>query len=264
MYIVRPKKKFGQHFLKNKTIANRISKGIDTAVCPRVLEIGPGMGILTSELLQQNIQLKVIEIDRESVQYLKEKALIPEENIIEGDFLHTNITDIFNEQEFSIIGNFPYNISSQIVFKAIENRTFVPQLSGMFQREMARRICSPKGSKEYGIISVLTQAFYDTTYNFTVHEQEFNPPPKVKSGVITLTRKANHTLPCNEKLFFTVVKTAFNQRRKTLDNSLKKLLIGNKLDKKFGTLRPEQLSVLDFIEITNYVNKKQKGGSHAI
>jgi len=264
MQFVRPKKSFGQHFLKNKTIANRISQGIDTSICSRVLEIGPGMGILTAELLKLPIQLKVIEIDRESVQYLKDNALVPEEHIIEGDFLRAPIHDFFEGQEFSIAGNFPYNISSQIVFKAIENRAYVPQLTGMFQREMARRICSPKGSKEYGIISVLTQAFYDVTYNFTVHEQEFNPPPKVKSGVITLTRKTNQTLPCNESLFFTVVKAGFNQRRKTLDNSLKKLLNGIKLHNNFGSLRPEQLDVFEFIEITNYVESQQKGGSNAI
>ena len=170
-----------------------------------------------------------------------------------ADFLKLPMTEFFGGEPFMVMGNFPYNISSQIMFKVIENRELVPAVAGMFQREVARRICSPAGSKEYGILSVLIQAFYDTQYHFTVDEHEFNPPPKVKSGVISMVRKENYTLPCDEKLFFEVVKTSFNQRRKTLNNSLKKLLKDKKLEESIGLKRPEQLSVDDFIQLTNFI-----------
>ncbi|MFO7867732.1 MAG: 16S rRNA (adenine(1518)-N(6)/adenine(1519)-N(6))-dimethyltransferase RsmA [Bacteroidales bacterium] len=251
---VRPKKSFGQHFLRNNTVAQKIASGLDYTKCTQVLEIGPGTGKITKELLTQSCNLKVVELDIESVNYLTTNNIIPKDAIIHDDFLKMNIATVFHGTEFNIIGNFPYNISSQIVFKVLENRTLIPQITGMFQREMARRICSEKGSKEYGIISVLTQAFYETRYNFTVHEKEFNPPPKVKSGVITLTRKKELFLDCDELLFITVVKTAFNQRRKTLGNSLKKLLNGQKLHNNFGSLRPEQLDVSEFIELTHTIN----------
>lgn len=264
MQHVRPKKSFGQHFLRNKNIAQKIADCLSKSSCKNILEIGPGTGILTQEIITRNAHFKVIELDKESIEYLHTINILPQEHIIEGDFLKLSIPEVFNGEEYVIIGNFPYNISSQIVFKILENRNHIPFMCGMFQREVARRICSPKGSKEYGIISVITQAFFHTSYEFTVHEQEFNPPPKVKSGVICLTRKEDEDLGCDEKQFITVVKTAFNQRRKTLDNSLKKLLNGKKLHNNFGSLRPEQIGLSEFIEITNYIYSQQKGGVHAI
>ena len=181
--------------------------------------------------------------------------MIAPNQCIQGDFLKLPMTEFFGGEPFMVMGNFPYNISSQIMFKVIENRELVPAVAGMFQREVARRICSPAGSKEYGILSVLIQAFYDTQYHFTVDEHEFNPPPKVKSGVISMIRKENYTLPCDEKLFFEVVKTSFNQRRKTLNNSLKKMLKDKKLEESIGLKRPEQLSVDDFIQLTNFIGE---------
>jgi len=253
MNFVRAKKSFGQHFLKSSETAGQIANCLTKHSCKNCLEIGPGMGILTEHLKKMPVHLKVIELDTESIEYLLQHAVIEKENCISGDFLRLPIPELFDNQEFCIIGNFPYNISSQIIFKAIEYRHIIPGLSGMFQREVAKRICSPKGSKEYGIISVLTQAFFDTEYHFTVHENEFIPPPKVKSGVISLYRKQDYSLPCNEKLFFEVVKTSFNQRRKMLNNSLKRLLNDLKLEEQIGSLRPEQLGVDEFIELTNYI-----------
>ena len=211
------------------------------------------MGILTKHLLEKDINLKVIEIDGESIDFLLANGVIASNQCIQGDFLKLPMTEFFGGEPFMVMGNFPYNISSQIMFKVIENRELVPAVAGMFQREVARRICSPAGSKEYGILSVLIQAFYDTQYHFTVDEHEFNPPPKVKSGVISMIRKENYTLPCDEKLFFEVVKTSFNQRRKTLNNSLKKMLKDKKLEESIGLKRPEQLSVDEFIQLTNFM-----------
>ncbi|MBP5583464.1 MAG: 16S rRNA (adenine(1518)-N(6)/adenine(1519)-N(6))-dimethyltransferase RsmA, partial [Bacteroidales bacterium] len=225
-------------------------------VCGNCLEIGPGMGILTKHLLEKDINLKVIEIDGESIDFLLANGVIASNQCIQGDFLKLPMTEFFGGEPFMVMGNFPYNISSQIMFKVIENRELVPAVAGMFQREVARRICSPAGSKEYGILSVLIQAFYDTQYHFTVDEHEFNPPPKVKSGVISMIRKENYTLPCDEKLFFEVVKTSFNQRRKTLNNSLKKMLKDKKLEESIGLKRPEQLSVDDFIQLTNFIGEE--------
>ncbi|MFW5850747.1 MAG: 16S rRNA (adenine(1518)-N(6)/adenine(1519)-N(6))-dimethyltransferase RsmA [Bacteroidota bacterium] len=255
---VRPKKHFGQHFLTNTGIAHKIANGLDCNASQNVLEIGPGTGKLTREILKLPCTLQAVELDTESIEYLIENNILPQEKIFQEDFLRMDFTQIFKDEQFSIIGNFPYNISSQIVFKIIENRHYIPFMTGMFQRELARRICSPEGSKEYGIISVITQAFYTAEYNFTVHEKEFNPPPKVKSGVITLRRKKELYLDCDESLFITVVKTAFNQRRKTLSNSLKKLLNGQKLHNNFGSLRPEQLHVSEFIYLTNYIHSLAK------
>lgn len=249
---VRAKKNLGQHFLRSSATAKDIADTLPL-ICNNCLEIGPGMGILTKHLLDKNINLKVIEIDGESIDYLLANEIIPSSQCIQGDFLKLPISEFFCGEPFMVMGNYPYNISSQIIFKVIENRELVPALAGMFQREVARRICSPAGSKEYGILSVLVQAFYDTKYHFTVDENEFNPPPKVKSGVISMIRKENYTLPCDETLFFNVVKTSFNQRRKTLNNSLKKLLKDKKLEEKVGLLRPEQLSVSDFIDLTNFI-----------
>lgn len=249
---VKAKKRLGQHFLRSSATAKDIADCLPM-VCDNCLEIGPGMGILTEQLHEKPLNLKVIEIDGESIDYLLANAIVSPQECIQGDFLKLPMTEFFGGQQFAVMGNFPYNISSQILFKVIENRTYVPALAGMFQREVARRVCSPCGSKEYGILSVLVQAFYDTTYHFTVYEHEFNPPPKVKSGVMSMVRKENYTLPCDETLFFEIVKTGFNQRRKTLNNSLKSLLGEVKLGEQFGLKRPEQLSVHDFIELTNYI-----------
>jgi len=186
-----------------------------------VLEIGPGMGVLTKYLLEKDTTTYVIEIDTESVEYLKINYLNLAERVIEKDFLKYNLKDVFKDEPFAIIGNFPYNISSQILFKTLEMRDQILEFSGMFQKEVAQRICEKEGSKTYGILSVLTQAFYKAEYLFTVPPSVFNPPPKVDSGVLRLTRKVDFTLPCDEKLFFRVVKQGFQQRRKTLRNSLK-------------------------------------------
>jgi 16S rRNA (adenine1518-N6/adenine1519-N6)-dimethyltransferase len=257
---VRAKKHLGQHFLTDETIAQKIADSLTEVGYNHVLEIGPGMGVLTKYLLQKKSKVTVFEIDYDSVAYLKES--FPKEHlqlntskekfeIIEGDFLKKNIATIFNEEQVAIIGNFPYNISSQILFKAIENRAVVPEFAGMFQKEVALRIAEKEGSKVYGIISVLTQAFYNVEYLFTVPPTVFNPPPKVDSGVIRLIRKENFTLPVDEKLFFKVVKTAFNQRRKMLRSSLKSFNISNSLkEDPIFAKRPEQLSVQEFISLT--------------
>src|SRR5690554_449688 len=209
------------------------------------------MGVLTKYLLKKDIITHVIEIDTESVEYLKNNYLNLVDRIIEKDFLKYNLKDVFNDQPFAIIGNFPYNISSQILFKTLEMRDQIPEFSGMFQKEVALRICSKEGSKVYGILSVLTQAFYDAEYLFTVPPLVFNPPPKVDSGVLRLTRKKDYSIPCDEKFFYRVVKTAFQQRRKTLRNSLKSFDLSDRIkeDIIFGQ-RPEQLSVSEFIALT--------------
>src|SRR5690606_28281712 len=251
---VKAKKHLGQHFLNDENIAKKISDTLSLKGYNKVLEIGPGMGVLTKDLLEKSIETYVIEIDTESVKYLNTHYPKLQNRIISKDFLKYDLKEIFIDEPFAIIGNFPYNISSQIVFKMLEMRRQVPEFSGVFQKEVAERICEKKGSKTYGILSVLVQAFYETEYLFTVSENVFTPPPKVKSGVLKLTRKDNFSLECDEKLFFSVVKTAFNQRRKTLRNSLKSLnILDNKKGEKIFDLRPEQLSVEDFIEITKMV-----------
>ncbi len=248
---VKAKKHLGQHFLNDENIARKIADTLSLEGYDKVLEIGPGMGVLTKYLLEKPTQTYVIEIDAESIEYLKAYYPKLHNHIISKDFLKYNLQEIFENKPFAIVGNFPYNISSQIVFKMLEMREQVPEFSGMFQKEVAERICEKKGSKTYGILSVLVQAFYKAEYLFTVSENVFTPPPKVKSGVLKLTRKENFQLECNEKMFFNVVKTAFNQRRKTLRNSLKTLQIPeDKKGEKIFDLRPEQLSVEDFIEIT--------------
>jgi len=260
---VKAKKHLGQHFLTDETIAQKIADSLSENGYDEVLEIGPGMGVLTKYLLQKKSKITVFEIDRESVEYLKET--FPKEHfqlntskekfeIIEGDFLKKNLNEIFKGQQVAIIGNFPYNISSQILFKAIENRAIIPEFSGMFQKEVALRIAEKEGSKIYGILSVLSQAFYDVEYLFTVPPSVFNPPPKVDSGVIRLIRKENFTLPVDEKLFFSVVKTAFNQRRKMLRSSLKSFNISDSLkEDPIFAKRPEQLSVQEFIFLTQKI-----------
>ena len=250
---VRPKKSLGQHFLKDKSVAQRIVDSISGTPFT-VLEIGPGMGVLTELLLQRSdINLYAIEIDRDSVPYLQQHFPQLTPNLIEGDFLQLDLGKLFSEP-FAIIGNFPYNISSQIFFKVLENRNQVPELVGMVQKEVAERIAEKPGSKTYGILSVLIQAFYDVEYLFTVHENVFVPPPKVKSAVIRFKRNQVQALDCDEKLFTRVVKTTFNQRRKTIRNSLKPL-VGNEPvpQHPFLDLRPERLSVADFVELTKLV-----------
>ena len=248
---VRAKKHLGQHFLIDENIAKRIADTLTMEKYTKVLEIGPGMGVLTKYLLDKPIETFVIEIDKESVEYLGKHYPKLHHHIFSEDFLRYDIVEAFNKEQFAIIGNFPYNISTQIVFKVLEFRDYIPEFSGMFQKEVAERICERKGTKAYGILSVLTQAFYEPEYLFTVSEHVFNPPPKVKSGVMRMIRKENYQLPCSEKKFFTVVKTAFNQRRKTLRNSLKSLNLPEEMkNDEILNLRPEQLDVNDFIYIT--------------
>jgi len=251
---VKAKKYLGQHFLNDESIAQKIADTLTLKDYKNVLEIGPGMGVLTKYLLKMNITTYVIEIDTESVEYLQANYLNLAPRIIEKDFLKYDLNDVFKGESFGIIGNFPYNISTQIVFKTLEMRDQIPEFSGMFQKEVAQRICSKEGSKVYGILSVLTQAFYNAEYLFTVPPSVFNPPPKVESGVLRLTRKADYSLPCDEKLFFKTVKTAFQQRRKTLRNSLKTFNLSDNLKANviFGK-RPEQLSVEAFIELTQRI-----------
>ena len=251
---VKAKKHLGQHFLKDESIAKAIADTLSLEGYNDVLEIGPGMGVLTKYLLDKPTTTYVIEIDTESVTYLDANYPRLKDKIISKDFLRYDIKEIFEGKQFAIIGNFPYNISTQIVFRTLEFRHQIPEFSGMFQKEVAERICEKKGSKTYGILSVLAQAFYDAEYLFTVDEHVFNPPPKVKSGVMRLRRKEDFSLPCGEKLFFTVVKTAFQQRRKTLRNSLKTLNLSDNLrEDKVLDLRPEQLSVEDFIALTQKI-----------
>jgi 16S rRNA (adenine1518-N6/adenine1519-N6)-dimethyltransferase len=249
---VQPKKNLGQHFLKDKSIAERIAGTLTGSGYNIVLEIGPGMGILTSYLLARNFNdFRVIEIDNESVYYLKEH--FPElNNIIRGDFLTLDIDSIFSG-EMAITGNFPYNISSQILFKILHHKEKVIEVCGMLQKEVAERICAPPGSRVYGIMSVLLQAFYTTEYLFTVSENVFSPPPKVKSGVIRLRRNNITNLGCDEVLFKKVVKACFNQRRKMLRNSVKAAFNLRHDDYEDFNLRPEQLSVGQFIKLTNWI-----------
>ena len=251
---VKAKKHLGQHFLTDENIAKKIADTLQLDGYDLVLEIGPGMGVLTKYLLEKDIETYVIEIDTESVEYLNAHYPKLHGKIISKDFLKYNLNEVFNGKPFALIGNYPYNISSQIVFKCLEMRNQIPEFSGMFQKEVAERICEKKGSKTYGILSVLAQAFYDVDYLFTVHENVFNPPPKVKSGVMRMKRKENFQLPCDEKLFFTVVKTAFQQRRKTLRNSLKSFALSDNLkEDAIFDLRPEQLSVEQFIDLTQKI-----------
>lgn len=249
---VKAKKHLGQHFLKDENIAKRIVDGLTWETYQKVLEIGPGMGVLTKYLLADNRDVSVVEIDTESVEYLQ--INYPTLKIFSEDFLKMDLNNAFQGEPICILGNFPYNISSQIVFKIIDSRKQIPEMVGMFQKEVAERICAPKGSKIYGILSVLTQAYYETEYLFTVSENVFNPPPKVKSGVMRMKRKITH-LEIDEKLFFNLVKTAFNQRRKTLRNALKSLNISqHDIDENLLNLRAEQLSVEQFIELTGKIS----------
>lgn len=255
MRLVKPKKFLGQHFLKDLKIAQDIADTVDACPGIPVLEVGPGMGVLTQFLIPKERPLKVVELDFESVAYLRENFPALEKNIVEADFLKLPLDQLFEGSPFVLTGNYPYNISSQIFFKVLEHRDRIPVCSGMIQKEVAERIAAPHGSKTYGITSVLLQAFYDIEYLFTVHEHVFNPPPKVKSAVIRMTRNAKQNLGCDEKLFISVVKTAFNQRRKTMRNSLKPLMQGRAMNEDIFNKRPEQLSVAEFIDLTNLVQQ---------
>ncbi|WP_455060790.1 16S rRNA (adenine(1518)-N(6)/adenine(1519)-N(6))-dimethyltransferase RsmA [Prevotella pallens] len=257
MKSVKPKKNLGQHFLTDLNVAKRIADTVDT--CPNIpiLEIGPGMGVLTQYLVEKHRDVKAVEIDKESVAYLNEAFPILHDNIVRADFLQMNLEDIFSGKQFVLTGNYPYDISSQIFFKMLDNRDLIPCCTGMIQREVALRIAAQPGNKTYGILSVLIQAWYDVEYLFTVDEDVFNPPPKVKSAVIRMTRNNVSKLNCDEILFKRLVKTVFNQRRKMLRVSLRQM-IPNKVhenfyDQEVMTKRPEQLTIAQFVELTNMV-----------
>ena len=258
--IVKAKKSFGQHFLTDSRIAERIANSLKRqSEIPRVLEIGPGRGMLTQFLLQQNTELLVVEADRDMVLYLNKYYPDLKDRIISADFLRVDLHPLFREQDFCLIGNFPYNISSQIVFKMLKNRALVPELVGMFQKEMAERVVAPPGNKVYGVISVLTQAFYEAEYLFTVKSGSFAPPPKVLSAVIRLSRRENHELGCDESLFRRVVKQAFSQRRKMLRNTMKTFIKGNPLlNDPFFEQRPERLSIEAFVQLTNWIDQQME------
>lgn len=260
---VRAKKHLGQHFLKDEEIARKIASTLSLNGYKNVLEIGPGTGVLTKYLLLSDINLLAMDLDSDSVIYLNHSFPLEHPELLqrkgtfevkEADFLKADLKSLFDENSFAIIGNFPYNISTQIVFKVLENKELIPEFSGMFQKEVAARICAKEGSKTYGILSVLTQAFYTAEYLFTVPPEVFSPPPKVQSGVLKLTRKSSLTLACDESILYRVVKTAFNQRRKTLRNSLKSFQLSQNLkEDAIFDQRPEQLGVDEFIALTKKI-----------
>ena len=262
---VRPKKNLGQHFLTDLDIARRIADTVDACPGIPVLEVGPGMGVLTQYLVPKDREVKVVEIDRESVAYLNEHFPKLRDNIIGEDFLRMDLDRLFDGRQFVLTGNYPYDISTQIFFKMLDNRHLIPCCTGMIQREVAQRIASEPGNKAYGILSVLIQAWYDVEYLFTVDENVFNPPPKVKSAVIRMTRNDTSQLGCDEALFRRVVKTAFNQRRKMLRVSLRPLFTAEHpasadfYAHEFMTRRPEQLSIPEFVVLTNLVAQEMKG-----
>ncbi len=260
MRVVKPKKFLGQHFLKDLKVARDIADTVDVFPELPILEVGPGMGVLTQFLITKNRELKVVEVDFESVAYLRQNYPSLEDHIIENDFLKMHLDRLFGGHPFVLTGNYPYNISSQIFFKILENKDQIPCCTGMIQKEVAERIAAGPGSKTYGILSVLIQAWYRVEYLFTVGEQVFNPPPKVKSAVIRMTRNDTTELGCDEKLFRQVVKTTFNQRRKTLRNSIKPILGKDcpLTTEEIFNKRPEQLSVTQFIDLTNQVEKALK------
>tara|TARA_R110000796_G_scaffold37722_4_gene95311 strand:- start:209944 stop:210819 length:876 start_codon:yes stop_codon:yes gene_type:complete len=261
---VKAKKHLGQHFLKDEDIARQIAETLSLKGYKNAIEIGPGTGVLTKHLLTQDIDLVAMDLDAESIIYLNHSFLLEHPQfigrkslfkVVEADFLKYDVVSLFDGKQFAITGNFPYNISTQIVFKLLDIKEYVPEFTGMFQKEVAQRICEKEGSKTYGILSVLVQAYYDAEYLFTVQPHVFDPPPKVQSGVLRLKRKENQTIDCDEKLLFKVVKTAFNQRRKTIRNSLKTFNISDSLkEDTIFDLRPEQLSVADFIILTNKID----------
>ena len=253
---VKAKKHLGQHFLKDLTIAQKIAETLTGNSYNKVLEIGPGMGVLTQYLLKADFETSVVEIDAESVIYLNENFPELKGRIFPTDFLKMPLQEYFKDEQIAIIGNFPYNISSQLLFKTIENRDQIPEFAGMFQKEVGQRIAAKHGNKTYGVISVLTQVYYDVEYLFTVPPEVFDPPPKVESGVIRLTRKKDFTLAVDHQFFRKVVKSAFNLRRKTLRNSLKSFNLSQKLkEDSIFALRPEQLSVDQFIDLALRLQK---------
>ena len=257
MGLVKPKKFLGQHFLKDLGIAQDIADTVDACPDLPILEVGPGMGVLTQFLMKKQREVKVVELDFESVAYLKENFSALDGNIIEYDFLKLKLENLFEGKPFVLTGNYPYNISSQIFFKMLDYKDLIPCCTGMIQKEVAERIAAGPGSKTYGILSVLIQAWYRVEYLFTVHEHVFNPPPKVKSAVIRMTRNETTELGCDERLFKQIVKTTFNQRRKTLRNSISSILDKShplSADPIFNK-RPEQLSVQEFVELTNQVKE---------
>lgn len=259
---VKAKKQLGQHFLTDLGIAQRIADTVDACPDLPVLEIGPGMGVMTQYLKEKPRPFKVVEIDRESVEYLSERwpDFVPQ--IVSGDFLRMDLKEVFGGEQFVLTGNYPYDISSQIFFKMLDNKDLIPCCTGMIQREVALRIASEPGCKAYGILSVLIQAWYNTEYLFTVDETVFNPPPKVKSAVIRMTRNTVTDLGCDEQLFKRVVKTVFNQRRKMLRVSLRQIFGQDNpaspsfYEHELMTKRPEQLTVAQFVELTNLVNNE--------
>ena len=260
---VRPKKNLGQHFLTDLDIARRIADTVDACPGIPVLEVGPGMGVLTQFLMEKPREVKVVEIDTESVAYLHERFPQLAGGILADDFLRMDLGAVFGGRQFVLTGNYPYDISSQIFFKMLDNRHLIPCCTGMIQREVAQRMASAPGCKAYGILSVLTQAWYDVEYLFTVDEGVFNPPPKVKSAVIRMTRNGVDDLGCDERLFRTVVKAVFGQRRKMLRVSLRQLFGGRGIAEGLFppamlTMRPEQLSVAQFVELTNLVEAAMK------
>lgn len=263
MKAVRPKKNLGQHFLTDLNVAKGIADTVDACPDIPILEVGPGMGVLTQYLTEKNRLVKVVEIDRESVAYLNEAYPMLRDNIIGEDFLRMDLKKVFDGNQFVLTGNYPYDISSQIFFKMLDNRDLIPCCTGMIQREVALRMASKPGNKQYGILSVLIQAWYDVEYLFTVDENVFNPPPKVKSAVIRMVRNNVKKLDCDEVLFKRVVKTVFNQRRKMLRVSLRQIMggIANTDDffsHELMTKRPEQLTIEQFVELTNLVAEKLK------
>lgn len=263
MKSVKPKKNLGQHFLTDLNIARRIADTVDACPGLPVLEIGPGMGVLTQYLVTKPREVKAVEIDRESVAYLHETFPTLRDNIIGEDFLRMDLNTVFGGRPFVLTGNYPYDISSQIFFKMLDNRELIPCCTGMIQREVALRMASEPGNKAYGILSVLMQAWYDVEYLFTVDEDVFNPPPKVKSAVIRMTRNGVTDLGCDERLFKRLVKAVFNQRRKMLRVSLKQLFAGTQPSGEFFTAevmtrRPEQLTIAQFVELTNVVEAEMR------
>ncbi|MFM2268246.1 MAG: hypothetical protein RL757_1687 [Bacteroidota bacterium] len=261
--MIKAKKSFGQHFLTRTDIAERIADSLlQLNENPRLLEVGPGQGFLTQFLLPKAAKLVAVEADRDMVAALKTNFTDFQNGkarLVLEDFMKLKLDTLFDGESFCLIGNFPYNISSQILIRTVENRSVIPELVGMFQKEVAERVCAPHGSKTYGVLTLLCQAFYDTEYLFTVDKSAFNPPPKVQSAVIRLTRKENTSLGCDEKLFKQLVKGTFNQRRKMLRNTVKPFLPAEKLyllEDKFFTLRPEQLSLADFVKLTNQISNE--------
>ena len=260
---IKPQKFLGQHFLTDLSVAQRIANTVDAYPDIPILEVGPGMGVLTQYIIPKQRPFKVVEIDFDSVPYLHEHFPELGDNIIEGDFLKMDLQEVFDGKPFVLTGNYPYNISSQIFFKMVENRNLIPCCTGMIQKEVAERMAASPGGKTYGVLSVLIQAWYDVEYLFTVHENVFNPPPKVKSAVIRLIRNNKQTLGCDEQLFRRIVKTVFTMRRKMMRNGMKQILGKDSpmLADPMFTKRPEELSVQDYVDLTNRVEAELSNAS---